>query len=303
MNLSKDQLSLIETFGGLNYPPGKIVMILDVDQEQFLEDFNLPDSDPEYKSGQIRYHYDRGQVMAQAEIDKGNLQRAKEGNQTSIAQYKKDTISRDVQNAKIKIIYQQEKTYLDDLKILIEKGNSANLTTLQIEFIEQIDYIRGLFLRWNSKPFIINAVRLKWPKLSRNQVVKLYNDSINFFYLDNEIKVEAWRNIYAEKLDSLATLAVEINDIEQARRCLVEAADIRGVKKDKPQQLPEHVLERQPVFYTMDVEKLGLPKINRYELAAFIDNLDLTSMEKLKLKRDSMIEDSPFEILLDDEKN
>lgn len=303
MNLSKEQLDLVETFGGLNYPPEKIVMILDVDQEQFFQDFNLPDSDSEYKSGQIRYHYDRGQVMAQAEIDKANLKRAKEGNNTSIAQYKKDTIYRDIQNAKKKTIYQQEKTYLEDLKILIEQGNSANLTTLQIEFIEQIDYVRSLHLRWNSKPFIINAVRLKWPKLHRNQVVKLYNDAINFFYLDNEIKIEAWRNIYAEKLDSLAALAIEINDIEQARRCLVEAADIRGVKKDKPNQVPEHVLDRQQVFYTMDVEKLGLPKINRYELSAFIDNLDLTSVEKLKLKRDSMIENSPLQILLEDEKN
>ncbi|MCX6250357.1 MAG: hypothetical protein NTX61_06360 [Bacteroidetes bacterium] len=303
MNLSTEELDLIETFGGLNYPPEKIVMILDVDQEQFFLDFNLPDSDPDYKSGHIRYHYDRGQVMAQAEIDKANLRRAKEGNLTSIAQYKKDIIYRDVQNAKRKTIYQQEKTYLEDLKILIEQGNSANLTSIQIDFIEQIDYVRSLHLRWNSKPFIINAVRLKWPKLARNQVVKLYNDAINFFYLDNEIKVEAWRNIYAEKLDCLAALAIEISDIEQARRCLVEAAEIRGVNKDVPQQIPEHFLNRQKVFYTMDVEKLGLPKINRYELAAFIDKLDLTSVEKLKLKRDSMIENSPLEILLEDEKN
>jgi hypothetical protein len=301
MKLSKTQLETIETFGGLNYPPEKIVMILDVDHDDFFLDFNLPDSDPEYKSGQIRYHYDLGQVRTQAEIDKANLKRAKEGNLTSIAQYKKDTIYRDSQNAKKRTIYQQEKTNVEDLKHLIETGEPGSLSARQLTYFEQLDYIRTLHNRWDSKPFISNAVRLKWPEVSRKQAVKLYEDCINFFYLDNDVKIEAWRNVYAERLDNLSCLAIELDDLEEARLCIVKAADVRGLYRETIQPIPAELLDRRTIVYDMDIEKLGIPKVDRRELAAFIDNLDLTQKEKQKCKSDAMIEGTPFELIIDDE--
>jgi hypothetical protein len=303
MELNPEQQKTIETFGGLNYPAEKIAMILDMDREQFLVQFGTPDADPAYQTGNIRYHYDRGQLMAQAEIDKANLRRAKDGNQTSIAQYKKDVLQRDVENAKLRTVYQQEGDHLEALKIMIEKGDIKGLTTIQVEFIDQIDYIRGLHLRWRSKPFIVNAVRMRWPNLSKIQVGKLYNDTLNFFYLDNDVKIEAWRNIYAEKLDNLAALALDMNDGELSRRCIADAAGIRGVNKEVPPQVPPEVLDRRPVFYTIDITKLGIPKIDRPDLASLIDNLDLSREEKNRFKREAMIEDVPFELIIDDEKD
>jgi hypothetical protein len=303
MELTVEQQKTIETFGGLNYPADKIAMILDVDREQFLFKFNTPETDPSYQTGNARYHYDRGQLMAQAEIDKANLRRAKDGNQTSIAQYKKDVLQRDVENAKLRTVYHQEESHLEALKLMIEKGDTKSLTTLQVEFIDQIDYIRGLHLRWRSKPFIINAVRMRWPNLSKIQVGKLYNDTLNFFYLDNDVKIEAWRNIYAEKLDNLAALALEMNDGELSRRCIADASEIRGVNKELPPQIPPEVLDRRPVFYTIDITKLGIPKIDRPDLASMIDNMDLSREEKNRFKREAMIEDVPFELIIEDEKD
>ena len=92
-----------------------------------------------------------------------------------------------------------------------------------------------------------------------------------------------------------------MNDLEQARRCLVDAAEIRGVTKDQPPQLPADLLDRRPVFYTMDIQKLGIPKIPRVRLAEYIDKLDLTDLEKSKFKREAMVEDAPFELILEDE--
>jgi hypothetical protein len=301
VQLSDDQLLTIETFGGLNYPPDKIVMILNVNPGDFFADFNLIDSDPAYLPGQIRYHYDRGQLLAQAEIDKANLKRAKEGNLTSIAQYKKDIIHRDIQNVKKRTVYHREKTYLEEVRVMIEHGNSANLAPVQVQYIEQIDFIRGLQLQWSSKPFIISAVRSRWPNISKYQITALYNDTLNFFYHENEIKLDAWKNFYAEKLDNLAALAVEMNDLEQCRRCLAEAADIRGVKKEIPREIPAEMLDRRTVVYTQDIEKLGIPKINQHDLAIFIEGLALSASEKLKIRRDSQIEDTPFELLTDDQ--
>ena len=303
MNLSKEQLDLVETFGGLNYPPEKIVMILELDHDDFFVDFNLPDSDPDYKPGQIRYHYDRGLLMAQAEIDKINLKLAREGNMTSMTQFKKDTLYREAQNAKKKTVYAQEKTNVENLKQLIETSEPGTLTVIQTTYFEQLDFVRTLFGGWTPKATIINSIRTKWPEVSRRQAIKLYYDAINFFFLDNVVKIEAWKNFIAEKLDNLASYAIELNDLEEARRCLVEVAKLRGVYESNQQAVPPELLDRRPIIYTLDIEKMGIPKVNRYELAAFIDNLDLTQKEKLKIRKDAMIDETPFDFNLDDEKN
>jgi len=303
MELTPEQQKTIEQLGGLHYSAEKVAMYLELDRAEFLAEFNTPETDPKYKTGNARYHYDRGLLLAQAEVDKANLKRARDGNLTSVAQFKKDVTIQNFENAKRRILYQDEKTQLDQLKGLIERGEVRELPAHMVEYFEQIDYIRGLYLRWQSKPFIINAVALKWPKMTKFKVGKLYNETLNFFYLDNEVKVESWRNIYAERLDNLAALAAEMNDIDQARRCLVDAAEIRGVNKDQPPQLPADLLDRRPIFYTIDIQKLGIPKIPRTVLADFIDKLELTELEKSKARREAMVEESPFELVIEDEEN
>lgn len=303
MDLTPEQFKTIEQLGGLHYSPEKVAMYLEIDRHEFISEFNTIDSDPQYRSGNVRYHYDRGLLLAQTEVDKANLKRARDGNLTSVAQFKKDVTIQNFENAKRRHLYQDDKNQLEQLKGLIERGEVRELPAPMVEYFEQIDYIRGLYLRWESKPFIVNAVALKWPNMNKIKIGKLYNDTMNFFYLDNDIKVEAWRNIYAERLDNLAALAAEMNDLEQARRCLVDAAEIRGVNREQQQQIPPELLDRRPVFYTIDIQRLGIPRIDRSKLANFIENLDLSEPEKMKFRKDAMVEDTPFELVIDNEEN
>ncbi len=303
MDLTPDQYKTIEQLGGLHYSPEKVAMFLDLEREAFLAEFHTLEHDPDYKSGNVRYHYDRGLLIAQTEVDKANLKRARDGNLTSVAQFKKDVTLQNFELAKRRILYHDEKTQMDQLQGLIERGEVRDLPAPMVEYFEQIDYIRSLYLRWQSKSFIINAVTLKWPSLNKIKISKIYNDTLNFFYLDNDIKVEAWRNIYAERLDNMAALAVEMNDLEEARRCLKDAAEIRGVNKEQPPELPPDLLDRRPVLYTMDIQKLGIPKIDRNKLASFIDSFEISEVQKQKYKKEALIEDTPFELIIEDEEN
>jgi hypothetical protein len=74
----------------------------------------------------------------------------------------------------------------------------------------------------------------------------------------------------------------------------MDAANLRGVNKDKEDPLPDGLLDRRIIVYVMDPEKLGIPKVDRRELAEFIDSIDITESEKLKLRKDAQIEDVPF---------
>lgn len=293
MELTPQQYKDIEQLASLNYTVKQLAMYLDVDYKKFQVDFYDLDS-------KIRYHYDRGKLVTQAEIDKANLKRAKDGSLTSIQQWKKDANHQKLEAIKKQVFYDEQEAEYEQLQALIEQGKVTNLPEKIVIYYEQIDFIRCLYNKYESKSFIINAVNLKWPALSKYQATNLYHEALNFFNLDNPVKVEAWSNIYADKLDNMARICYEINDFETARRCLMSAAELRGVGKEKPGEIPPELLDRRPVFYTMRIEEIGVPSASRQALASFIDNLDITEREKSKAKREALIEDVPL-ILAEDE--
>jgi hypothetical protein len=290
MELTPVQYKDIEQLAAINYSVKQIAMYLDVDAKAFQKAFSNPDS-------KIRYHYDRGKLVTQAEIDKANLKRAKDGNLTSIQQWKKDANSQKLENLKKQVFYDEEHNEYEQLQGLIERGETKNLPEKVVQFYEQIDFIRCLYNKYESKSYIINAVVIQWPRLSKYQATNLYYETLNFFNLDNQVKVEAWANIYADRLDNMARICFELNDFETSRRLTMDAAELRGVGKDKPNQVPDELLDRRPVFYTMKLKDIGVQDGNRDNLASFIDNLDITEKEKSKVKREAMIEDVPFEIM------
>ena len=301
MELTPAQLREIENLAAINYSVKQIAMYLDLDFKAFQKAFTISTDDPDYKAGHIRYHYDRGQLMAQAEIDKANLKRAKDGNLTSIQQWKKDTAAQKLINLKQKVYYDEERQEYEHLQALIERGDTANLPEKIVKYYEQIDFIRCLYNKYESKSFIINAVSKHWPSLTKHNATQLYFDTLNFFNLDNTVKVEAWANIYADRLDNMARICHELNDFETERRCIMDAAQLRGVGKDKGPQIPDELLDRRPVFYTIRLKDLGVPEINRNDLAAFIDKLDISEKVRQRVRREALIEDVPFEMMQDGE--
>ena len=237
MPLTPQQLEEVEQLASINYSVHQIAMYLDVEPQQLLLEFNISSNDPRYGHGQFRYHYDRGQLLAKAEIDKANLKRAKDGNLTSIQQWKKDAIQQNVENLKKQVFFDQQNHEYGQLQALIEKGETGNLPENVVKYYEQVDFIRSLYNKYESRSFIISAVVLQWPKLSRYQATRLYFESLNFFNLDNEVKVQAWANIYADRLDNMSRICFELNDFETARRLTMNAAELRGVGKEAPNQV------------------------------------------------------------------
>jgi hypothetical protein len=65
-------------------------------------------------------------------------------------------------------------------------------------------------------------------------------------------------------------------------------------------EVPAEFYDRRPVLYTMRLKDLGLPEVSRAELATFIDQLDITEREKVKVRRDAQIDDVPFELIIED---
>ena len=296
MQLTSEQLKDVENLGALNYAPEKIAMMLAVDKGEFLSDFDTPDSDPAYHEGHIKYHYDAGQLRSQQKVDSVILKLAEEGNQTAIQQYKKDIRLREIENAKRNTVYQESKLTLDAVHKAIEGGDTTDVPPNLIAYASQIEYINNLFLKLNSRQFIVEAVRKRWPSLTFRLIASLYYDSITFFNSKNEVTVETWTRIYAERMDNLHSLALALNDVKGAKDALKEAATMRGVGKVDDKTIPKALLLRKRQVHTMDITKIGLPQVDKKQLTDFIEKLDLTVRQKERYKRESGVKGTPLQI-------
>ena len=300
MELSADQIKTVEILAGNQFSPSQIAMIMNLPREEFTRLCDINEMDPDYKAGHVKYHYDRGILVAKAEVDKGTLKRAKDGNQTSIQQFKKDVWQQKIEQEKQKIIVRSSRKMIS----AVEKMNDSpdNMLSLIDADFEQVEFIRELFANYSSKSQVIERIRQKWTTLRPYEAERLFNEVVNFYYINNnEVKTEAWKNIYAERLDNLFLLCFNTNDFETARRCLIDAAQMRGVNKEKPQQIPPEILDRRPILYSIKITDVGVVAANRNELASLIDNFDVPEKDKQRLRRDAGIEDITFELAENDQ--
>lgn len=98
MTFTPEQIESIEKLAGLNYTFKQIAMYLEVPFNDLLQEY-------EDKESEFRYHYDRGHLLAQADIDQNLIDSAKRGNVTAIQQFEKIRQSRHFENTRDRIIY------------------------------------------------------------------------------------------------------------------------------------------------------------------------------------------------------
>ena len=134
---------------------------------------------------------------------------------------------------------------------------------------------------------------------------QVYADSLNFFYTDDKVTVQAWRNIYAEKMDKLANIAFSMGKIKEAKSYYQEAARLRGCYDAAAPEIPRELLDAKPVvIYTSDPSSMGAPPADRRSLERFIDSIpDLPEAARKRAKEDAGIERLDLlRRLLDDQK-
>ncbi len=176
----------------------------------------------------------------------------------------------------------------DQLQAYIVSGQQGDIPAELVEYMSHLELVRSMYDKYQSKPAILKVLRSSAYGYTEYMARKIFTEALNFFYADNSVKREAWGNIYADKLDNLALLAIESDDWEGARRCFVDAAKFR-MTEDEQKDIPEELLDRRPVFYTLNPEDVGLPKsVNRHKLARWIDSLpDIDQADRARIHRDA----------------
>lgn len=192
-----------------------------------------------------------------------------------------------------------EKISLNSIQLFVSQGKE--LPAIQQRYLEIMEMVRGLYMKYEKRSFITNLLTNSPYFLSRSLAERIYSDALNFFFADNSIKKEAWKNIYATRFEQAAEVAWNEGDMETFRRCMRDAADTRGIFKDELPSLPPGINDQRPVLYIFDSDKMGIPKANRRELGKFIDDMDISELDKYRSKRDLMAEDVEFTIFEENE--
>ena len=282
MVLTQEQKEQLEELAGCGWQPQDIAVYFNVDKKIFVKEWNDDNSE-------VAYHYKRGVLLAQASVDMQVLQSAKSGNLKAVSQFKKHLDKTALNNQKKRLKVQKELEEYGVLQQFIQTGKGDSIPEEQKIYYEQLDMVRCLHNKYESKSFIINALMTSYKDLSMYLANKVYYEALNFFYLDNVVKKEAWTNIYAEKLDNAAVIAFEMNDLKTYKELIVEAAKMRGVFKEDKAELPEGFYDRRPIIYSVDAGMFNMPRANRTTLANYIDNLpDIPDLDKNRLHLEGM---------------
>jgi hypothetical protein len=189
--------------------------------------------------------------------------------------------------------YNFEGISLEKLTLVVRSGDLSQLDQCYREYYNLMDLVRGLHACGSYKGKVTGrAAIVKMLKgqynLSDYMARRVYADALNFFYSHNGIKQEAWRNIYADKLDQLAEAAKAVGNIDEARLLYKDAAMMRGCFEKQEAVLPVELFRKPNTIYTTDLSDLGGVPEDRQKVAALIDALpDIPVMTKQRLLEDA----------------
>lgn len=93
MKLTDKQKADLEMMGAINYSIKRVALYLGFTFNEVVKEYQDEESD-------LRYHYERGQLIAQADIDTEVMKSAKDGNLTATQIYKRSEKQNRLNNLK-----------------------------------------------------------------------------------------------------------------------------------------------------------------------------------------------------------
>lgn len=176
----------------------------------------------------------------------------------------------------------------------VETGRKGNMPDEMVEYVQQLDLVRGLWYSCNTPYQIINKLQVHYPELDNLTATSRFQDACCYFFLDDKIKQDSWRNMIFEKHMQLYNAAVlsarSVDDYAKASGILERAYRAKRLHEKEEETIPEAAFTKPTKVYTLDTSDVGLPKANRNLLGEYIDQMLVTEEERLKIKQEASME-------------
>lgn len=305
--LTEEQRNQIESLSGLAYTAEEIGIVilnafLEVDgmkslkeSTYMLQDFVQAAADPD---SNIYYHIRRGQLMASANEQLAILTDALKGDVNASQQLSKIRRSRGWEISKLDVFGGfEDKKLLDKLEDYIQSGSVNNLSAEEAIYIDALTLFNSLGNKYGRRNtirfFTKEPFNLKYARAS-----EMYDEAISLLNIDRNVPKKALRNRKAEQLEEAAIIvrdnAQSSKDWEVYANIIMQAAKLQELDKPDIEKLPLQAYQKPIRVYSLDTESIGLPKIDRQDLANQIEALEIPERDKIRLRKDALIE--PFNI-------
>lgn len=198
---------------------------------------------------------------------------------------------------------------LQDIYEFMEYGSPKNAPTHIVEYLELLDVTRSLTNRidqFATKEAVLKHLMVH-KRLSRYKADKIYEEAIEYFYVDKIASKQARRNMLAQKMEKALNFAMlTMKDASDAKKVVEMAREIGQmweVHVPDEKELDESIFQKPVKLFSFDPAMLEYGGANREKIAALIDAIpDITDKEKDRIKQEALVK-LPIKIWQDEQED
>lgn len=199
-----------------------------------------------------------------------------------------------------------ETSYFDQLQDYIASGCTIELTDDELDYYNALYAMIGIQRKYGKDNAIAFLMHSPFD-VKRQRAREMYSEAINLFFADDTIENNAHRNMMYDNLIKAAQVVLSTakssKDMEVYGNLTAQAFKIKLLDKPDPQKR-EEIKDKNIKIYMLDTDAVGIPRIDRQQLAAQIDAIqDIPERERVRLKRDAQVIDVDIMEMLDDQED
>jgi DNA-binding ferritin-like protein len=180
----------------------------------------------------------------------------------------------------------------DQIRELATTMDCKTLPSEILEYIGLMEKARDWHYQMKSRLYVVKHLKLEYyaktqEELSDYLARQIYDNAINYYYADRTIRKESWRNMLAEKYLISAQLCFQKGDYEGHRKFLESVERVMRLNEKDDDGTDPKLLDRRTFVYVVSGKELGVPEVDRHELARIIDGYDIRESMKVKVKREA----------------
>ena len=284
---SATELTELEKLGELRWSNEQIAIFFGWDPQALEAELANPASE-------IRRTLLKGELQATFAMESKLLEDAKSGNQTSVKAFTELVRDRSFKMTKLDLFGGAEDPELfEHIQQFLEKGSSEYLEADEQLYIQFLQMVYSFQVRFGDRKTV--KLLARGFNFNYDRAKEVLAEAVELFNAGRRNTKQALRYQIAESYDTLyhAILATAKTpqDLAMAAGILDKKAKLLRLDEPDPDEVKAEQYPRKFIVSSLTPEAIGLPAVNRDELAAQIDALGLTDSETERLKREAGVMD------------
>jgi len=200
--------------------------------------------------------------------------------------------------------FKTNKAYFELLQDYIQSGSKESLSDDEQRYLDVLYLVNSLRRKY-GKENAISFIQRPPNNIPYRKARLMYDESQNLFYGDDGIENQSHRNSMFESIMAAANLVLRTSknskDIEVYGDLITKAYKIKGLDNPEPQRIPEGLYKKPIKVYSLNPGAISLPMVDRNALAERIDNLEISDLEKNRVRQEAGVDKVDFLDLYDEQ--